>query len=97
MSATRFPEKWIHVSFVLMTVPMILGLHSFMSSAQLILLSTFCFLLCGYFHMIFHQKLSTCYTVQVEVLTSIRDMLSEKLNTKKVIIMENTEESDDDI
>ena len=75
-------EGWIHILFLLLGAPTIIGLNRFAPLSELILLCTFCFILCCYFHVIFHQKTNSMHTVQVEILTSIRDMLSKKMNTK---------------
>jgi hypothetical protein len=64
----------------------------YIAPSELIILATFSLAMCGYFHVLFHQKMANINNVQIQVLISIRDMLAQKLNTTTKIIHLREEE-----
>ncbi len=93
----NFSEKWIHISFLLILSPIVWALSKYITPSELVILSTFSLVMCAYFHVLFHQKMACVHNVQIQVLSSIRDMLWKKLNTTKVIYLAENDLSDDEM
>jgi len=92
----NFDEKWIHITFFFLISPLIWALTKYITPSELIILTTFSVVLCGYFHVLFHHKIGCVNHVQIQVLTSISEMLRDKLLSNKVIYLSQEEDMEED-
>lgn len=91
----QFSDRIIHLVFAALCAPIVFSLNYFVSISQIILLTTFCFIICGYSHFLFHERLSAVHKIQIEILTSMKDILVQKMNTQPLIYIEGSDDESD--